>query len=120
MLAKGSFAHSDGTNESTIVALTDGDVKINGAVLDGVKITSDSTNFTLWVFTENGMTKNGIGQIAKWATQNAVMVQSNLGIVWENRDNPVVNRLYLLLESSDAQYSSGTVSYELTLKIHRR
>lgn len=92
-------------------------LNIDSAKIDGFRIATNSTNYTVQVFTETSATSPTITKILDISEINLEYSEMGLNIVYTNTDSTDVNNLYLVLTNADAVNATGEFEFEFILDL---
>ena len=110
----------DGTGGGPLEVTEAAEIGAHCGILRTLGIGCDSTNFDISIRTKFNALPYTTEEIYRYTGINRHMLDDGLFIGWENRDDPLANKLYLVLTNQDPAKATGAFEVTLTNNINRR
>lgn len=90
---------------------------LDSGKIDGFRIATASTNYTVELYTESGTSSPTITKIFEVSEINQEYAEMGMDIVYTNTDTTDINNMYLVLTNMDAVNATGEFEFEFILDL---
>jgi len=92
----------------------------NDGIIDCWNMASDSTDFTISLFSEDGSDVDTIKERIRVENVNLAAGFTNLGMFFRNTDEPTQNKIYAKVVNDDVARPTGIINWSMGILIHRK